>query len=194
MNLKLNLRSNSSVLLRHDAIIFMKAGPHSGDTLEDIIKMKLEEQTKFGRFYWGYSGTLCHPYKVQKFAQEAVNNGVVPLLVLSPTRSAYDVGGIKKIVHEYSIDDKKWNKLPRGVHLWNCKFAITASNMQKVDQYIDLNEYIVASGKKACPLGEYIRYRVNKACAIFRGMSNQPCLTKISYIAELVPPFCIFLR
>jgi len=172
----------------------MKAGPHSGDSLEDIIKMKLEEQSKFGRFYWGYSGTLCHPYRVQKFAQEAIEKGIIPLLVLSPTNSAYDVGGTRKIVHEYSIDNKKWDKLPKGVHLWNCKFAVIASNLQKVDQYIDLNEYIVATEKKVCLLGEYIRYRVNKACAIFRGTSDKPSLTKISYIAELVPPFCIFLR
>jgi hypothetical protein len=180
-------------LLRYKAIIFMKAGPHSGDALKDIIKMKLEEQTKFGRFYWGYSGSLCHPYRVQEFAQNAVKNGTLPLLVLSPTKSAYDLGGIKK-VHEYSIDNKKWDELPAGVYLWNCRFAVIASRLREVDLYIDLNEYVTAARTATRPLGEYLKYRVNKACAFLKGKSDHPCLTRISYIAELVFPYCIYLR
>lgn len=192
MTLTLDLKISS--LLRHKAIIFMKAGPHSGNALHDIIKMKVEEQDKFGKFYWGYSGSLCYPYRVQEFAQKITNSGSLPLLVLSPTKSAYNVEGIKK-VYEYSVDNKTWNKLPFGVYLWNCKFAVTATDLKKVDLYIDLNEYVVATDNKKRSLGDYIKYRVNKACAIFSGPSFlQPRLVKVSYIANLVAPFCVFLR
>jgi hypothetical protein len=171
----------------------MKAGPHSGNSLEEIIKMKLKEQCEFNKFYWGYSGSLCHPHKVQEFCQQSIKNGITPLLVLSQTKSAYNIGEIKK-VYEYSIDNEKWEKLPFGVYLWNCRFAITASNLQKVNQHIDLNEYVVATEKGKRLLGEYLRYRINKACAFLEGASSQPRLVKVSYIAEVVFPFCIYLR
>jgi hypothetical protein len=182
---------NSLSLVRYKAILFMKAGPHSGNSLEKIIKMKMEELNRFGKFYWGYSGTLCHPYRVQRFVQ--ANRDTQVMLILSPTKSAYKVENFKKI-REYSIDNKKWKRLPQGIYLWNCKFAVVASNLKQVDQYINLNEYYVTTTQGSCLLGKYLRYRVNKACALFRETSSQPCLVKVSYIAELVYPFCIFLR
>jgi hypothetical protein len=181
-------------LLKHKYILFMKAGPHSGDSLEEIINMKLEEESKIGKFFWGYSGSLCHPFKVQEFCWIATKENEEVMLILSETKSAYGSKEEIRKVSEYSIDGKNWNKLPESIHLWNCKFAVTASKLRKVDQYIDLNEYVVVVKNGEVKLGEYIRYRVNKACAILKNQAHIPRLVKISYIATLVPPFCIFVR
>jgi hypothetical protein len=171
----------------------MKAGPHSGDSLEEIIKMKLDEDSKIGKFFWSYSGSLCHPFKVQEFCQKAAKENEEVMLILSETKSAY--GSKKEIrkVSEYSIDGKNWNKLPEGVHPWNCKFVVTASKLGKVNQYVDLNKYVVAKNDEV-KLGEYIRYRVNKVCAVLKNQAHIPRLVKISYTATLVSPFCIFVR
>lgn len=169
----------------------MKAGPHSGNSLDVIIKMKKEEEEKFGIFYWGYSGTLCHPFKIQKFAMEAIKNKTIPKLLFSVTESAYNPPGIKK-VYKYSLDARVWKDLPTGVYLWNCDYAIIATNLKEVEAYVDLNEYVVTEKKKR--LGEYLRYRVNKACAKFYGATRFPRLVKVKYVADIVSPFCVFLK
>jgi len=171
----------------------MKAGPHSGNSLEQIMRLKFKEQNKLGKFYWGYSGTLCNPLKVQRFAKESVERGTWPVLVLSPTSSAYDVGRIQR-VSEYSHDNETWTRLELGAYLWNCRFAAVASNLRRVQHFINLNEYVEATGTKERSLGEYVRHRVSKACAFFVGESTQSRVAKVCYVAELKFPFCVFLR
>ncbi len=169
----------------------MKAGPHSGDSLDKIINMKYEEEKRIGKFYWGYSGTLCHPFRVQDFCKYALLRNMKVKLLLTPTKSEYNPGGIRKVAR-FSTDNLHWYPLPNGVHLWNCKYAVIAKNLKKIkNAFINLNEYIVFPSKKL--LSEYFRGRVNKACALFATTNSKSKLLPISYVADVISPFCIFL-
>lgn len=175
----------------------MKAGPHSGYDLDEIFTMKKEEERLHGKFFWGYAGTLCHPIKIHAFVSQSLNEyGNAPMLVLTTTSSKYfsDLGTIK----EYSLDGKDYWPLPAGVFLTGCTFVVIGTNLERVDFTVDLNRYNVADGKNVGrPLGHLIRYHVNKGCAILspnRVVPIEPKYARVSYIAQLVTPYCAFVR
>jgi len=174
----------------------MKVGPHSGFDLDKIIEIKKREEKIYGKFYWGYAGTFCHPEKVIDFVNKSLlDYGRAPMMYMSATASKYfsDIGRIS----EYSIDGKNYKHLPKGITLTGCKYAIIAKKIKKVDFSIDLNKYIIVNGScQGKALGEYIRYHVNKACAMYK---NDTAITtsrfvKISFVAELTNQYAIFLR
>jgi hypothetical protein len=183
-----------------EAILFMKVGPHSGFDLSEIIAMKEAEEKAHGKFFWGYAGTLCHPYKVVDFARQSLKNGKRPMMVMAYTPSKY-VSSIGRL-SEYSVDKVRWVPLPEGVILKGCKYAVIGKGLRRVRFLIDLNSYTVWNGgqialwgRSGKPLGEYLRGQVNKACAIFMPTSSKPpCYTQILCTAEIIEPYCVFLR
>ena len=53
------------------AFIYMKVGPHGGETLDEILSRKARELEKADRIFWSYGGSILHPEtQVQPFAQE----------------------------------------------------------------------------------------------------------------------------
>jgi hypothetical protein len=176
-------------------IIFMKAGPHSGNGLKTIIEMKLQEQKEIGKFFWGYSGSLCQPPRVQEFVRKtkAIDNNYCPVLLFAETDSPYRVEQIDE-VRNYSTDGTVWRKLPKKIFLWNCKFAITACDLEKVNFTLNLNDYIVKTPNGPKVMGDYIRYRVSKACAFPSKAALEPKMVNISYACRVIPPYCIFVR
>jgi hypothetical protein len=177
-------------------IIFMIAGPHSGFSLEHIFSVKKAEESVHGSFFWGYAGTLCHPHKVNAFVQNCLASGMAsPKILLAATPSKYTsaVGRLLK----YSIDDSAYAPLPQDVVLTGCKYAVVGKNIMEANCEVDLNKYEIATGdKEGKPLGEYIRYRVNKGCARLRKVyaNESPRFAKIAYVADMVEPYCVFLR
>jgi len=182
------------------SIVFMKAGSHSGYDLDEIFEIKKREEYSYGRFYWGYSGTLCHPSRIHYFVRQlnlcggSNSEPAPPMLVLAYTPSIY----FSKIgrITQYSVDRKVWFSLPSEVLLTGCQYAIIGKNLRRVDITIDLNEYKTVLGEKiGKPLGEYIRYHVNKACAVFCPDSSlQQRNVRVAYIGELISPYCVYVR
>jgi len=182
-------------------ILFMKVGPHSGFELDEIIKMKKGEEEAHGKFFWGYAGTLCHPFKVVNFVKQSLKYGKRPMMVMAYTPSKYfssTTGRIK----EYSIDRTRWIPLPEGVVLIGCKYAVIGEGLRQTQILIDLNSYAVWNGGQVTLwgnpgrlLGDYLKGQVNKARAVLLpNSSKSPRYTQISYIAEIVEPYCVFLR
>lgn len=183
----------------YKSIVFMKAGAHSGYDLGEIFEMKKREEHSCGRFYWGYSGTLCHPSRVHRFVSQLNSRGhsssdPAPMLVLAYTASAYS-SNIGKLT-EYSVDGRVWFPLHPEVSLTGCQYAVVGRHLRPVDITIDLNKYKTVSGEKiGKPLGEYIRYRVNKACAIFHPDGALPQRNvRVLYVGELISPYCVCVR
>ena len=88
-----NRRSEESIWPRYmlpPFAIVMKVGPHSGMSLEQIFASKLDEETRLGKHYWGYSGTLCHPDRVLAFVDYVKSFHEVPHLLLVETTSGYN--------------------------------------------------------------------------------------------------------
>lgn len=177
------------------SIIFMKAGPHSGYTLDEIYRMKKKEEKVYGKFFWGYSGVFCHPLRVVAFVKQSLRDyGVVPVLIMTTTPSKYVSASIGKI-KEYSVDGETYVPLPKKVLLKGCEYAVIGKNLQQVDFALDLNRYEVVSGKSSGKLlGEYVKYRINKACAIISSAASSSRIIRISYVSVLTSPYCVFLR
>ena len=160
--------------------------------------MKKKEEQVLGRFFWGYAGTLCHPSKVIPFVQKSLDGyQQAPQLVMSTTPSKYYSSSVGRI-KEYSEDGRTYRPLDDEVTLIGCTYAVIAKNIRQVDVVLDLNKYEMANGSHlGKPLGEFIRYQINKGCA--KLYSNDippydPRNVRISYMADLVSPYCVFLK
>lgn len=172
-------------------IIIMKCGTHASEKIEDIYNRKKQEEANVGYFYWGYGGTLCHPLnQVQPFCE----NKEKVYLLLTPTTS--ELNNTPHRSNYYSIDKKIWNDIYLPINVLGSKYAIVANKLQKCDLEINLNNYEIAiENSQGKNLGDYLKGRVDKACAIkTTKKSNKEQKIKIVMIAELVYPYSIFVR
>ena len=191
-----NHRERSDRNKRLDAIVFMIVGPHSGFSLGTIFEMKRQEEARLGYFYWGYAGTLCYPPRVCEFVSDSMSRiGRAPKVVMVETKSEYKSTAVGR-VQRWSIDRKQYQRIPAGVTLIGCTIAVTCSNLTLCDQPLDLNRYVVMNGNVATSrLGHFVRYQINKACAILE--ECEPALppreVRLVATADLVDPYCIYL-
>lgn len=177
-------------------ILLMKVGTHGDETFDSIIKRKKCE-SRNGVFYWGYGGTLCHPFKqVQPFARDITSKGGKVFLVMSFTPSPFKSKPTPAT--HLSLDNISWHPIPAHVHITGSKYALVCKNIRLIDEDIDLTKFVVAIGpSKGKLLANHLKGRVDKACAKLsiesKAAKDQPKLIKISYIAELVKPFAVVL-
>lgn len=190
-----SLPTASTVSAVLDAIVFMKVGFHVGEGLDDIIVRKTAEQDKCGRIFWGYGGNSCHPTtQIAPFVAAALACQQQPVLAMKLTESKFE--GVLNFASEYSRDGVDWLQLPAGAMVKGSKYAIVCKNLRRIDARVDLAKYQVAVGPSAGKnLSSYIRYRVDKACAAFTPeLQTATHPTEITYVAELVEPYAVFLR
>jgi len=176
-------------------IILMKAGYHTDETLDEIIRRKIIEEKKCGVLYWGYNGVLCHPLnQVVPFVRKALEVGETPKLLLSVTSSKFQRE--RHIAKEYSTDGKNWLPFPSEALLTGCKYSLVCKNFRPVDFDLDLSRYRVSIGNSAGKLlSDYFKFRTDKACAMLdETVEGEPKLIRISYEAELVEPYAVFIR
>jgi len=100
------------------------------------------------------------------------------------------------IAEEYSIDGKTWKPLPEGILVAGSKYALVCENLREVNMLIKTNEYRVATGRcKGEALGEYLRFRTDKACASLATDPSEGNLRlHVSLVGELKEPYAVFLR
>ena len=173
----------------------MKAGFHVDETLDEIIFRKQKEERACGKVFWGYSGTLCHPTKqIIPFVKKTLDRGTQPVLVLTSTPSK--LVKPRRVAKEYSTDGKKWITLPKGVLVAGSKYAIICRKLKVFSKEIDLSKFEVAAGPNSGkPLMEYLRHRIDKACAFLSKKSVcKSAILKVNYIAKITEPYAVFLR
>lgn len=181
----------------------MKAGPYCGYGLREIVDIKQKEQHACGKFFWGYGGVFCRPHSVQAFASYARKNKNKVKVFFTETESSYKTSRSGRFT-QFSQNDIDWQNLPRTVLLVGNKqkphFAIVARNMREVNFEINLTEYILFSRASIFPslerrLDTYFKYRVDKVCGIYQPQNKKVGrIVKIAYTAELVEPYCVFIR
>lgn len=149
----------------------------------------------YGRFYWGYGGVFCHPKRVIPFVNECLKHGEKPYVYFSKTISKFN--SVIPRCHELSVDSNNWESLPSEVILVGNQYSLVCTNLQPTNFTINLNDYTSMLGDiPGKTLQEYIRYRVDKSCAIYDPQDSS--LSKkeitISYVSELVPPYCVYIK
>lgn len=180
--------------MTHPYIIYMKAGPYCGYSLDDIEKIKNNEDKLYGRFYWGYGGVFCHPKRVLPFVDLCLKNGKIPRVYFSITSSKFN--SVIPRCRELSTDSKNWEPLLPEVILVGNQYSLVCSNLQKTNFNINLHNYSATLGDKpGKSLGDQIKYRIDKSTAILKPeKSTQSRNIKISYVCELVPPYCVYVK
>lgn len=176
-------------------IIIMKVGPHSDMSLSEIIKSKQNEELIHNVHYWGYSGVFCQPKPTQEFCISSLNiDKKNPKLILIETKSSYDseIGFIKY----FSENGKDFKKFIGPVQLQGAQFSFVAKSLKKIDNFL-LDDYVVVGGKNdGKPVSEHLKFRVNKCFAkLSIGLIDNKANCGITVLeAELVPPYCIWLK
>jgi len=182
-------------------ILVMKAGPYCGYSLDEIIEIKKSEEKNCGKFYWGYGGVFCHPDKVNAFVYHAVSNKQKPIILFSPTNSSFQATKFGKF-SLFSTSKQTWTKIPNKVLLVGNQnvphFAIVAKNLRKIEFHLNLSDYCGFNGIFPNPdkyLNTYFQYRVDKACGYYlpRNLEDKK-LIKIGYSAELIEPYCVYIK
>jgi hypothetical protein len=181
-----------------EAILFMKVGNEPGETLEAIVERKIKEEETAGVTFWGYGGTLCHPRKVvQPFLAGCCASGLPIQVMMSRTNS--ELRTTRTIAQECSVDKRKWCPIPNGIMVTTSRYALVLRHFRRCEFEIDIANYVVAYGpKKNTPFNQYIRYHVDKGVATRLASANaseRPIAPiSISFVADLVKPYAIFVR
>ena len=172
-----------------DRIIVMKVGLHLGEPWESIVERKLAEERVAGVAYWGYGGAACHPMtQVQPFVRTGQ-----PVSVLMIRTASDFLGTVPPAVSE-SVDGRTWRPIPAGV-VTTGKYALTIQALRRTDEELDLGAYEVGIGPTAGrPLLDYLRARVDKACARLAASPQESHLVPLVLRAELVAPYAVVLR
>jgi hypothetical protein len=170
-------------------IVVMKAGLHNGERWDHIVERKLNEARVSGVAYWGYGGSVCHPLtQVQPLA--AQGRPVTVLMI----RTDSDFIGNPTYASQASRDGKSWGPIPDGVET-SGRYALVLRSLQKVNFDLDLGAYEVAVGpKERTPLTEYLRLRVDKACARLTSVPRGSDRRQVVLRAELVAPHAVVLK
>lgn len=180
----------------YDNIIFMKYGVHASESIESIIKRKMEEIETCQKMFWGYGGVLCHPLnQVQPFLEKNVSRKEKTFLLLSKTYS--ELNNDPQIARMYSCDKINWKPIPKGIKVLGSKFAIVCGSIEQCDFNLDLSAYIVSVGNcRGKKLSQYIQGRVDKACGRYSkdvsGVESR--IVNITLCAEIVYPYSVFLN
>jgi hypothetical protein len=182
----------------------MKAGPYCGYSLDEIIDIKQKEERRCGKFFWGYGGVFCRPQTVQVFASYAGKRDHTPVVLFSETASAFTTEQGGRFT-SFSQDKINWLPLDERILLvGNTKvphFAITAKNLRTTDSEINTGDYLSFTGMgmfsdlNKC-LDDYFRYRVDKVCGVYSHSKNKKGkrIVKVSYAADLVEPYCVYIK
>ena len=184
-----------------DAFLYMKVGPHGPESLDEILVRKAREYEATGRIFWGYGGSVLHPRtQVWPFAEKwtARQGSLYVLMERLPKPRRNHIPNTSTATH-YSADGDEYVKLPAGVRTGTA-FALVLGEIIRVDREIDLRDFRVGAGdSKGKNAAEYVRWHVDKGC--FVAATDEPppdhlpsTPASITYMAEVVPPYCVFLR
>ncbi len=187
-----------------DAFIYMKVGPHGGETLDEILSRKNRELEKAGRIFWSYGGDHggpLHPKtQVQPFAEEWTSVYVL-MERLNSTYSGY--GLPPGTATEYSVNREGWKRIPEGIRTGLSRArsgisrALVLSEIEPVGRELDLGDFEIGIGpSKGKNATEYITGQSDKGCLVAaRSTSDRPPkLISIGYQARLLDPYAVFLR
>ncbi len=188
-----------------EAIIYIKVGTHAGESIDEIISRKQNEEKRAGMFFWGYSGKILFPStQVLPFIEESKSRGIVPKLLMhviqNRSRNRYNPHVSQKAEYYSKNKEDDWQLIPQGISVIGSDYALVCRNLKKVNTTIDLSLYELANSKRrGDSLDNYIRNQIDKACAFLktpfpRDYKKSDTIVEISYVADLVEPYAVFLK
>ncbi|MDF5820765.1 hypothetical protein P4N68_06675 [Corynebacterium felinum] len=124
--------------------LFMSAGPHGGQTLEEILERKQEEIRSVGYCFWGYGGSLGSPVKplLKGFLESAQNSEIN--VYMRETNSNPHNSDTRAT--EYSTDGKIWFSIPQEIDCTGSNYPLLLARLDMINDELDIAqcEYFVA--------------------------------------------------
>ena len=189
----------SDIIKRGAGVLFMKVGTHAQEDLETIIARKTKEIEDEGYAMWGYGGSTCHPRSmVQPFAAMFEERGAPIHLVMQEMASRHFAEPIR--ADQYSPDNLSWTDIPPGIHVRGSRYALVLKSLEQTDLKLPLNQTVVPVGPRRGKIGSrYLRGQADKACLEILERpevtnEEEPKEVAIRLVAELKPPYAVFLR
>ena len=179
-------------------ILFMKVGTHAQEPLEEIIARKRREIDDAGFALWGYGGSTCHPQTmVQPFARSYAKKGGSIYLCMEEMESHHFAEQVR--AEQSSSDGLTWKDIPLSVNVLGSRYALVIKALRREALELPLSRTRVAVGNSQGRAGDlYVSGRVDKACLeIVETDASTPGTERnvaISLVAELEPPYAVFLR
>lgn len=179
-------------------ILFMKVGTHARETLDEIITRKTKEIDDAGYAMWGYGGNTCHPRTmVQPFAEKFQQKGPI-FLCMQEMVSKHWAEPLR--ARDYSANGLQWQTIPNAISVRGSRFALVISELRREKLILPLGQTRVAVGNSFGRIGtRYLMGQVDKACLEVVDGSEKVADTdnkeiQINLVAELRPPYAVFLR
>lgn len=189
----------SDIIRPQQGILFMKVGVHAQEDLESIIRRKTKEIEDAGYALWGYGGNTCHPANmVQPFAKQHADKGEPVYLCMHEMTSKHFADQVR--ADQMSVDSKHWEPIPDAINVLGSRYALAIKNLRREEFALPLSKTQVAVGNSRGTSGQrYIAGRVDKACLDLQDDVLVPPepdsrIIQISLIAELCPPYAVFLK
>jgi hypothetical protein len=179
-------------------ILLMKVGTHAKETLKDIIARKTKEIETAGYALWGYGGNTCHPQTmVQPFARTFEERNKKIFLVMQEMNSNHFAEPMR--ADQFSSDGLTWKDIPPTINVLGSRYALAIKGLHQEEFDLPLAETRVAVGPSQGRSGDqYIAGRVDKACLEIvspqKGGNPEGSIMKINLVAELLPPYAVYLR
>lgn len=174
-------------------IILVKVGPHSQESMQEIVKRKNKEVDTTGVAFFGYHGGPQPIKRVIPFTENSIN---VKVLMNEATyaRDPHPDRETFLRMTRFTTDGKTWNLVPTGINT-DCMFAFVLGNIKEVCYDIDLSVYTVGIGpKKGIYAKNYLIGRVSKACLEKTPIPSEQFILPIHYEASLLPPYGVTLK
>jgi hypothetical protein len=186
----------SSLIIPGSGVLFMKVGTHAREGLADIIARKRKEIEDVGFAMWGYGGRTCYPTSmVQPFVEKFATQGRPIHLVMHRMNSRHYAEQVR--AERFSIDGVNWKLIPKGINVLGSRYALVLKDLREHDEDLDLSATRVAVGPNKGRLGSrYLRGQADKACLEVvapEGVNEPAKKVKIDLVAELAPPYAVFL-
>ncbi len=195
LNLQFRFGSSQFSAISPDGVVYMKVGFHGSEALDQIVARKFQEVRAAGAIFWGYGGSTCHPInQVRPFVDALVQDGLTPAVVFGETSSAFKSS--KQQARHFSVDGRSWIPMPPGIIVRASRYALVLSELREVDAEIDLAAYEVAVGpSKGRNMASYLRFRVDKACAVATDASeDMEAPQPVRLVGLLAYPYAVFVR
>ena len=100
----------------------------------------------------------------------------------------------RNVAKQFSKDGIEWQDIPSTIRVTSSRYALVFKELSETCSYLNTSSYVIAVGpSRGKLLSTYIRGRVDKACAFYKG-SDEKRVVRISLTAKLVSPYVVFVR
>jgi len=187
---------------KQEYVIFSVIGAHAGESRQEIFRRKIKDINRVGHTFWLFKSNQAKPNIVQCFCKRAKkkDRNVFCVFIEPSTPSGAKPTKINTLAESYSVDNKKWSILPKGLSSVTGKigkgaYALIFDSLRRVNGEVNLWEYADFLTEKTIK----IRLGNSTLCAVRKNTAEETDKIKspnrrIIAMGKLHEPYCVWLK